>query len=155
MRRLIALSALAVLTACASATTTTTDAGGDGRAWIYNADAGEAKLAYGTPQSDDVPLMMACAPGSGRVALSQGGLRPGDGIALASGSHRTTFRGTAEPDQLSGGVWMTAEADAADPLLRSFRDTGRLVLAGPGGGGALHAGPADRDAITRFFAACG
>jgi hypothetical protein len=56
-----------------------------GYAWNYMNSAEEGpKLAYGRPDSDDVVMMMACAPRAATVTLTATGLA-GDEIALASG----------------------------------------------------------------------
>jgi hypothetical protein len=138
----------AALAACASI-----DPARDTRAWFFNTD-GEVKLAYGTPQSDDVALMLSCEPRSGRVAVSQSALRPGDGVTLTSGGRRTTFYGEAEPDQLNGGVFVTAETSAAAPVLAAFRDTGRIGVVEDGRAAELYATPAERMQIQQFFGAC-
>ena len=149
LRRLAFLCLAAALAGCA-----TYDPARDTRGWFFNRD-GEVKLAYGTPQSDDVPLMLSCQPGTGRVFLSQGGLRPGDGITLTSGSGRSTFYGMTEPDQLNGGLFVTAEASALNPVLTAFRDTGRITLDENGRPARLYATPAEHQQIRQFFSTCG
>ena len=146
MLRSLAFCALALLAGCA-----TYDAARDTRGWFFNTD-GEVKLAYGTPQSDDVALMLSCQPRSGRVAVSQGGLRPGDGVTLVSGGRRTTFYGEAEPDQIAGGVFVTAATDVREPVLAAFAGSGRLAV-----GDAprpFYATPAEQMQIRQFFATC-
>ena len=149
LRRLAFLCLAAALAGCA-----TYDPAGDTRGWFFNRD-GEVKLAYGTPQSDDVPLMLSCQPGTGRVFLSQGGLRPGDGITLAAGGRRTTFYGAAEPDQLNGGVLVSASTSAATPVLAAFRNSGRVGIVEAGRDAGLYATDVERMQIGRFFATCG
>ena len=146
MLRRLAFCTLALLAGCA-----TYDAARDERAWIFNTD-GEAKLVYGTPQSDDVALMLSCQPRSGQVSVSQGGLRPGDGVTLVSGGRRTTFYGQAEPDQLAGGVFVTANTDVRQPVLAAFAAGGRLAVGGERM--PLYATEAERVQIGQFFATC-
>ena len=150
MTRKFALSLLTVaaLSACASY-----DAPQNSRQWIFNADGGEARLAYGTPQSDDAPLMMSCRSG-GRVSISQNQLQPGDGVTLESGPARTTFHGEAEPDQLNGGTIVTADAAVTSPVLQAFRRSGRLAMVENGRTARLPASPAERAQIQRFFEVC-
>lgn len=52
-----------------------------------------SRLAYGRPHSDDVVMVMACAPRTSAVTLTATGVS-GDEIALASG--RTVTRLKAE-----------------------------------------------------------
>ena len=144
---------LLVLSACAAPPAPTppgADPAADTREWFYSREDGRANLVYGTPQSDDVAITIGCAEGSGRVALTQGGLGRGQGIAIASGGLRDVLRGPAQPDELNGGVFMEAETDAAHPLLGAFRRTGALVT----GRDVLTATPAERGSIEQFFAAC-
>ena len=148
MRRLL-LALPLLVAACA-----TYDLAADSREWIFNED-GEVRLVYGTPQSDDAPLMLHCAPGSGRIQLSQNGLRPGDGISLASGAQATVVHGESEPDQLNGGVSVTAEVETRTPVLAAFRATGQLVVAEAGRSPRFHATPQERGLIEQFFARCG
>jgi hypothetical protein len=145
-----AVLAFLLLGACASF-----DPARDTRGWFMHAEAGEAKLVYGTPHSDDVPLMMDCTAGSGRVAMSQSALRPGDGVTLSAGRTRTVFYGEAEPDEMNGGVFVTAETDAATPVLAAFRDGGGLAIEEAGRVQRLPATAQEREEIRRFFAACG
>ena len=138
----------AALAACASV-----DPARDARGWFFNAE-GEVKLAYGTPQSDDVALMLSCEPRSGQVAIAQSALRPGDGVTLASGGRRSIFYGQAEPDELNGGVYVTATTTVETPVLAAFRDSGRVDIEEDGRAATLYATPAEHQQIRQFFGAC-
>ena len=128
----------------------------DAREWLYNSDGGEAKLAYGTPDSDDAPLMLSCGSGSRRVTVSQDGVEPGRGITLASGGRTATLHGQEQADMLNGeGVIVTAETAADAPVLASFRRTGRIALVTRDGRGELPVEPQERARIDQFFSACG
>jgi len=141
-----------MLGACA----TGPDAASDARSWILNSEGDEARLAYGTPQSDDAPLMMRCRPGSGRVTLSRDAARPGEGLTLASGDRKVTLHGAEEPDMLNGqGVIVTAQTRPDSPVLRQFRETGRLALIGERRRAELPATAEERTRIRSFFASCG
>jgi hypothetical protein len=75
-----------------------------GYAWNYMNSAEEGpKLAYGRPDSDDVVMMMACAPRASTVTLTATGLS-GDEIALASGRKVTRLKAGAAPSDMSDGV---------------------------------------------------
>ncbi|HEX8568518.1 MAG TPA: hypothetical protein VF699_01140 [Caulobacteraceae bacterium] len=152
--RITSLLALLALAACAAPPMPRpplADPGADTRAWFYAREVGNVSLVYGTPESDDVALSMTCREGSGRVKFSQGGLRAGEGIAIASGGRSAVLRGPTQPDELNGGVYMEAEADADHPVLQSFRGAGSLET---GGGQVLTATGAERAWIDQFFAAC-
>ena len=147
--------ALALIATAALGGCVTMDQGADTRGWFFNAEGGETKLAYGTPQSDDAPLMLSCTGPTGRVIVSQTGVQAGDGVTLASGGRRTTFYGQAEPDQLSGGTIVSAETKADAPVLSAFRRSGRLDIHENGRPAAIRATPAERAQIEQFFTACG
>jgi hypothetical protein len=143
------IAAAAAVNGCA----TRMDAANDTRGWFFN-NEGEVKLAYGTPQSDDAPLMLYCTPRSGQVTLSQSALRPGDGVTLAAGGQKSTFHGESQPDQLNGGTIVTAQAPVNTPVLNAFRSTGRLAIEERGRATVLTATPAERAQIEQFFASC-
>ena len=158
IKRLFAFLAAAALAGCAQPLPPDPgppDRADDGRAWIYNADGPEPRLAHGTPQSDDVVVMMSCRARSGSIEVMQGALRPGQGIALSSGGRSVVLTGRSEPDQLSGGVFVTASRAIGDPVLQSFRRTGSLAVMENGRWAPLAASPSERGGIAAFFAACG
>jgi hypothetical protein len=147
-----ALAALFFMGACA----TSPDAAADARGWFLNTEAGETKLAYGTPQSDDAPLLMSCLPGSGRVTVSRDSARPGQGVTLASGDRRVTLHGSEQPDMLNGqGVIVTAQTETTNAVLQRFTQTGRLALVADRERADLPATPEEREQIRAFFDACG
>lgn len=149
-RLLPGLAASFFLGACASAPQSTDD----GRGWFADADPAEAKLAYGAPQSDDVDLILSCAPRSGRVALMRSGPADPGGVTLASGSRRVTVPGRSAPDLITGGLLTTGETPADTAVLRRFRDTGRLAVIRDGEPHALPATAAERAAIRTFLDSC-
>jgi hypothetical protein len=152
LRFLSPLAALFFLGACASAP----EARSDARTWILGGEDGEARLAYGTPDSDDAPLMMRCQTGSGRVTLSRDAARPGEGLALASGDRKVVLHGAEEPDMLNGqGVIVTAQTGLENPVLRRFRDTGRLAMISDTRRAELPATAEERARIRQFFQGCG
>ena len=124
-----------------------------GYAWSYmnNTDEGP-KLAYGRPDSDDVLMMLACAPSSSSVTVTASGLT-GREIALASG--RTVTRLPAQPapsDMTDGLLQARASTDAA--ALSAFRRTGDLELLVADERHSLDAAPAQRGQVKAFFKAC-
>lgn len=124
-----------------------------GYAWSYMNDADEGpKLAYGRPSSDDVVMMMACAPRSAAVILTATGAA-GAEIALASG--RTVTRLKAEPasSAMSEDV-LQARTSIDASALSAFRRTGDLDLLVADERHSLDAVPADRPQVKAFFKAC-
>ncbi len=151
----IAAVAAALLAACATPAAPPAAVQDGARTWIQLTDAGEARLAYGTPNSDDAPLLMRCRPGSGRITVSADQRRPGEGITLASGGRTLTLQGGEEPDQLNGdGVIVTADAPADAPVFAGFRRCGRMTLVSRRGSVDLPAAGGELAAVERFFAAC-
>ncbi|HYF22125.1 MAG TPA: hypothetical protein VD929_01890 [Caulobacteraceae bacterium] len=130
-----------------------------GRDWIYAADGGTGRLAFGTPQSDDVALMMSCAQGSGRVTVQANlpqelaGSPPK--LTLVSGSTRATFLASAEASQLeAGNVFLTAQTRARDPVLVAFRRNGWIGIS-RGDTTDRFAPQPGTSAVGQFFAYCG
>jgi hypothetical protein len=143
----IAAAAL-TLAACAQ------DDGVDGYAWSYQQDEYEgAKLAYGAPSSDDVLLMMTCAPGSGTVLLSALTEKAQNDIVLTSGSGKDRFAGAAMPSEL-GGALVEAEARAKAPSLDHFAETGDLVMLAGQQKVSLAASGEERAGVKQFFETC-
>ena len=137
-----------MLGACASDQPST-----PGYAWSYmdNADEGP-KLAYGRPNSDDVVMMLACAPRASAVTLTATGL-PGDEIALASGRMVTRLKAQAAPSDMNDGV-LQARTSVDASALSAFRRTGDLSLLVADERHGLDAAPADRRQVKAFFKAC-
>jgi hypothetical protein len=124
-----------------------------GYAWNYmdNADEGP-KLAYGRPDSDDVVMMMACAPGASAVTLTATGLS-GNEIALASGRTVTRLKAQLAASDMSDGV-LEARTTVDASALSAFRRTGDLDLLVADERHSLDAAPADRRQVKAFFKAC-
>ena len=99
-------------------------------AWIRDDIAPGSRLILGAPETDDVRLMMMCAPRSGAVDMTISG-RKGDTaiVELHSGKIWNRYRGAGHDDEESGGVDIDIQKmAAADPVLQSFADTGELTL---------------------------
>jgi hypothetical protein len=124
-----------------------------GYAWSYmdNADEGP-KLAYGRPESDDVVMMLACAPRASAVTLTTTAARDGE-ITLASGRSITRLKAKAAPSATGDGV-LEARTTLDATALRAFRRTGDLDLLTADGRQSLDAAPADQGRVKAFFKAC-
>lgn len=124
-----------------------------GYAWNYMDNVGEGpKLAYGRPNSDDVVMMLACAPRASAVTLTATGL-PGDEIALASGRMVTRLKAQTAPTGVSDGI-LQARTSVDASALSAFRRTGDLALLVADERHSLDAAPADRRQVKAFFKAC-
>ena len=122
--------------------------------WSFQQNEQEgAKLAYGAPSSDDVVLMMTCAPGSGRVLLLAVTERPKEEIVLASGRARDRFSGELLPSEL-GGLLLEARAEAQARSLAAFARTGKLTMAANGETVSLAAHGEERAGVSQFFQVC-
>ena len=124
-----------------------------GYGWNYINSAEEGpKLAYGRPHSDDVVMMMACAPRASAVTLIASGLT-GNEIGLASGRTVTRLRAEAAPSAMSEGV-LEARTSVDASALSAFRRTGDLDLLVAEERRSLDAAPADQRQVKAFFKAC-
>jgi hypothetical protein len=152
-RAVVSLIASCALAACAHQTAPSAMAG---MSWIATtADAGgEAKLAFGAPNTDNVVLMMSCQPGSGRIALST--LEPAPirtrVMTLTSRARSSKHAAVAMPNELGDGALVEAQAPAADPTLTRFAETGELAVAV--NGRRLSLPGAARDDARRFVDSC-
>ena len=141
---------------CACATQMTPIAGPANMAWAFNQNPDEgAKLAFGAPASDNVVLMMTCAPGSSRISLSAVTTEKAPlGVTLASGADKTRFRG-APSAGFDGAVSLVeASAPMAAAPLKGFQRTGDLALIDGRRKVKIAAGAKDKPAVDRFFKAC-
>lgn len=124
-----------------------------GYAWRYmEADDEGPKLAYGRPDSDDVLMMMACAPGAAAVTLTASDLS-GNEIALASNDTVTRLKARVVASEIVGGV-LEARTSVDAAALSAFRRTGDLDLLIADERHSLDAAPADRRDVKAFFKAC-
>lgn len=163
---LLALSSLALATAACNTTDT---AGGtaveplasapqpvEGYDWFYHVDGDDARLAYGLAESDDLRLGMDCRRGAGRLALSATSQDAGaKDIHIESGGDTERFPARSEPSEVHEGVFLTASADADEPVFQRFRQVGWLALWQGETREAYAPHPQSRDTIERFFAFCG
>jgi hypothetical protein len=124
-----------------------------GYAWHYLEDGGDGpKLAYGRPNSDDVLMMMACAPGASAMTLTATDLS-GNEIALASDRRVTRLKAQTIASETVGEV-LQARTSVDAAALSAFRRTGDLDLLIADERHSLDAAPADRRDVKAFFKAC-
>jgi hypothetical protein len=151
-RAILSLAGSCLLAACAHQGGPITP----GMAWSLHHSAGEgAKLAFGQPASDNVLLMMTCAPRSNavRVSLTAAPGAPAT-IELASGEARNRLRGEIAPAMGEGAVLIEADAPADAAALSRFAQTGELAVIEGGRRAELPARRQEKAAVADFFATC-
>jgi hypothetical protein len=120
-------------------------------AWTLHEVEGEgAKLAFGQPHSDNVLVMLSCAPGSGAVRVSAHSTASAPQLELASGGRSASYPAQAGPG-LGESLLVEASARAADPVLQRFADSGQLTV---GVAGQRTAVPTDKAKARAFVARC-
>jgi hypothetical protein len=125
--------------------------------FFFAQDGGEAKLAYGRANSDDVRLMLTCQAGKRLVEITDAGhgeARKGDVLILTSGKTRSVLAANVEINDESGGKLAIARADPALPALEGFRRSGALAVKLGSREYALSATVGEQAAIARFFSVC-
>lgn len=151
-RSLVSIFAALSLAGCAHPVTPV--ATGPDMAWSLSHAEGEgAKLAYGQPQTDNVLLMLTCAPRSGAVQVSMTAPN-GTGataLKLSSGGRSARLKGESAPSGLGDGLLVEAQARADDPVLTRFAESGELAVAV---GARRTELPADPDKSRRFVESC-
>lgn len=166
MRRasLLILLAASALVACSTtmpeAPSTTMAGSGapqpvEGYDWFLSEDGANAKLAYGTADSDDLKLGLECARGEGKLDLTASadkGASPE--IYLESGGDTERYAAAAEPAEVHDGLILTAQAEGDAPVFQRFRRIGWLAVWQGGARQTYVPQPGSRDRIERFFAFC-
>ncbi len=130
--------------------------GPDGTDWIFSAEGDEGYLAFGTPESDDLRLGLRCRRGEADLEVTQivpRGSR--DEIALRAGGVTRRFPARSEPEQMSGGEFLTATVAGSDPVIAAFRASGRLDAVRPGGRSETFAPQPGTTTVADFFEWCG
>lgn len=117
-------------------------------AWHVSHEGEMAKLAYGAANSDQLALMITCAPGEA-TAVVYGDVQP-DTPRLVQ-----TSLGPAPLDPLSGGEAQETRVALSDPSLRGLARRGAMSVVGDAGRFTLTASPGERQAIAGFLSYCG
>ncbi|WP_209316080.1 MULTISPECIES: hypothetical protein [unclassified Brevundimonas] len=157
---LLTAAALLGLGACATASSPESVVSGApvpvaGLDWRLTQDGGEAKLAFGSEASDDLELAFECTAGARQVAMMAPGSDGDRELHLESGGSTERYRAEAEPLGVRDGVFLTASADAKDPVLQRFRSLGWIARWEGETRETYVAHPATVADVDRFFAACG
>jgi len=118
----------------------------DGRlAWHLSHEGEMAKLAYGVAHSDQIVIMLTCAPGDAQ-AQAFGVVTPA-GVDVAEGP--------APVDPLTGLAMADVAVDMNSRTMASLRDGGAMPVVGEAGPADLRVTPGDKAVIDGFFAHCG
>lgn len=124
--------------------------------WHLNRNEDEVSLVYGLAESDDVRLSLHCHEGTNRLLLHKD-VEEGapQVIHLESGGDTGRFAAEAEESMLSGGVILTAEANADHPVFQRFRRVHWIASWVADRREPYAAHPGSEAAVEDFFFACG
>jgi hypothetical protein len=149
MRRLVlpAVGLLALGMAAQASVTGRTDNQSDQAGWFLLNEDASLKLVYGLPNSDQIALMMTCAPGDHQITV-YGDVEP-DLVSL-----KVVDNGPSLVDPLSGGDAYGMSLSTDDPGLRQLADQGFLPVRMESGPSRIQATPAERRLASHFLSAC-
>ncbi len=116
--------------------------------WTLHSEGDLAKLAYGVPNSDQLALMVACAPGD-RMATVYGD------VQIEAAQVLQASYGARPLDPLSGGLADEATISINDPSLQRLAERGRVTVVGDAGRFELTAGEEERRLVGDFLTYCG
>lgn len=127
----------------------------DGYDWFMHQDGGEAMLAYGVADSDEVKLRFDCGKGTGRLHLIAPAVKGERQFHLESGGDTERYPASLEPSGLHDGDLMNGEAPADAPVFQRFRRLG-WIAAWRGQDREVYAAhPGSEDKVEAFFSVCG
>lgn len=101
----------------------------EARSWMFNFDSDTAVLQYGTPDSDDAVLVIACEPGKKSMRINEfigsANLVPGRAahLKLGNGTAVLDYAGQTVANEMDGTVNIEVAA-AVDPRLIALLKTG-------------------------------
>jgi hypothetical protein len=104
----------------------------DARTWIFNFDSDTAVLQFGTPESDDAVLVIACEPGKKSMHINEfigaDGLVPGRTahLKLTNGVTSLDYAGQTVANEMDGTVNIEVTV-APDPKLIALLKTGTAL----------------------------
>lgn len=122
MRRIAVISSLALVLAAPAGAQ-------EARTWMFNFDSDTAVLQYGTPESDDAVLVIACEPGKKSMRINEfigsAGLVPGRTahLKLSNGTAALDYAGQTVANEMDGTVNIEVSV-AADPKLIALLKSG-------------------------------
>jgi len=101
----------------------------EARTWMFNFDSDTAILQYGTPESDDAVLVIACDPGKRSMHINEfigsASLVPGHAahLKLGNGTAVVDYAGQTVANEMDGTVNVEVSI-AVDPRLIALLKTG-------------------------------
>ncbi|NEX93131.1 hypothetical protein [Caulobacter sp. 17J65-9] len=156
MIRVATVTALALLaSACAGPRATSPIAPTPGLDWFFQTDGQTGKLAYGTPETDELLLLLECDKGGKKVLLSRpapDGTKP-EIVASAEGVAPTALPASSVESQTHDGVDLDAELPLNAPLLAGLRKGGWMGVV-VGSETRRYAAQPGNTAMDRFMTWC-
>jgi len=122
MKRTAVISSLALVLAAPAGTQ-------EARTWMFNFDSDTAVLQYGTPDSDDAVLVIACEPGKKSMHINEfigsASLVPGRPahLKLSNGTAVLDYAGQTVANEMDGTVNIEVSVPA-DPKLIALLKAG-------------------------------
>jgi hypothetical protein len=104
----------------------------EGRTWLFNFDSDTAVLQYGTPDSDDAVLVIACEPGKKSMRINEfvgsASLVPGRSahLKLGNGTAVLDYAGQTVANEMDGTVNIEVSA-RVDPKLIALLKVGTTL----------------------------
>lgn len=117
-------------------------------AWHLSHEGAMAKLAYGVENSDQLALMVTCAPGDS-TAVVYGDILPDTPRLIAASN------GPTELDPMSDGDAVETRLSLHDASLTGLASSGSMRVQGDAGRFVLTASPDERRMIAGFLSYCG
>jgi hypothetical protein len=125
MKRAAVISSLALMLAAPAGAQ-------EARTWMFNFDSDTAVLQYGTPDSDDAVLVIACEPGKKSMRINEfvgsANLMPGRAahLKLANGTAVVDYAGQTVANEMDGTVNIEVSV-GVDPKLIALLKTGSTL----------------------------
>ncbi len=112
--------------------------------WSVHHEGALAKLAYGVANSDQLALMVTCAPGDNSAVVY--------GDVQIEGARLT--QASLQIDPLSGGEAEEVRIPVNDPSLAGLASRGRMTVVGDAGRFQLAASTQERRLVGDFLSYC-
>ena len=106
--------------------------------WHLSFEGRMAKLAYGVENSDQLAMMVTCAPGD-RAAVIYGDVLPASSRLVQAST---------------GGEGDEVRVPLSDPALRSLARIGVMPVVGTNGPASINATTNERDVVSGFLSYC-
>lgn len=124
--------------------------------WYFERGDQALQLAYGLPNSDDIPLRFSCRAGSGEIEITATGVDAAiKTITLGTSETSQTYSARQEAAEMFDGYLLHARASTSDPVFVSFARLGWLVIFHEGRWAGLSPQAGTRTQGQDFLAACG